>query len=200
MVSSSVHQVHNFMNFKFPLCPVPCIPCWMSMVERKSSLKWNSVSSFSSVFLHLAFSQCYAVPSSSSSRSYFSIMSVDTIISHHPHIHHNCHHRHHDHQFAQSVKAFARKQRWSFPQPCSLFSSHSPLSLPNLLVMTQQPEDQGRGAWRRGESRLWRIETDNLDQSVHRVILSVREAIHWVPAILVQWMSLKAEHLVRHGQ
>ena len=68
-------------------------------------------------------------------------------------IYHQCHPHRHDQlpppppvqQFAQTGKAVARKQRWSFPQPCSLFSSHSPLSLPIFSMMTGQPKDQERG-------------------------------------------------------
>ena len=83
----------------------------------------------------------------------------------------------------------SRKQRWFWPQPCSVFFSHSPLYLAISSLMTGQPEDQGKGKKRRGGKSLQGIKIDNTDQSVLRAIMSVRKAIHWVSAILVGWMS-----------
>ena len=80
------------------------------------------------------------------------------------------HHRHTFHQASSSssgsssppcsvpsffcAQSFARKQRWCSSQRCSLFSSHSPLSLPIFPLLTGQPEDQGRGNQRREEKLL----------------------------------------------
>ena len=73
-----------------------------------------------------------------------------------------------------------RKQRWFWPQACSVFFSHSPLSLAISSLMTRQPEDQGKGKQRRGGKSLQGIKIDNIDQSFLRAIMSVRKAIHYV--------------------
>ena len=88
--------------------------------------------------------------------------------------------------------------KWRFPKPWSLFSYHSPLSLPIFSFMTRRPEDQGRANQKKGERLLWGAKTDNKDPNP--AILSVRQAIHWVPTIPEGQVKQQAEGLARHGQ